>query len=285
MKMKKGRKLFCEISPLTYKIALMKCRMIRNVKNMLDFKKLAKHKSEEKLPYVVCLHNSLIRRKLGNVDPKLQENKAVNLSIAAPKINKVIIRPKETFSFWKLVGPCTKKRGYKEGLVVGKGSTGRDIGGGMCQFTNLIHWMILHSPLEIVEHHHHDSFDLFPDFGRQVPFGVGTSVMYNHVDYRFYNPTNITFQLITYVTDEYLCGELRASEEMDKKYHIKCENEHFTREGSDVYRNSEIYREVIDKRTGNRIERKLIKSNHAKILYDEEFVKDKIVNDNTNDIA
>ena len=24
------------------------------------------------------------------------------------------------------------------------------------KFTNLIHWMILHTPLDIVEHHHHD---------------------------------------------------------------------------------------------------------------------------------
>ena len=275
--MKKERKLFCEISPFTYKIALAKCRWIRNIKNILDFRKLAREKSEEKLPYTVCLHNSLIRRKLGDVDPMLQENKAVNLSIAAPKINKIIIKPGETFSFWKIVGPCSKKRGYKEGLVVGKGSTGRDIGGGMCQFTNLLHWMILHSPLEIVEHHHHDQVDMFPDYGRQVPFGVGTSVMYNHVDYRFYNPTNITFQLITYVTDEYLCGELRASEDIGKKYHIKVVNEHFSREQDGVYRNSEIYREVVDKRTGNLVERTLIKSNHAKILYDESFVKDKIV--------
>ena len=275
--MKKERKLFCEISPLTYKMSLTKCRWMRNIKNMLDFKKLAKDKCEEKLPYAVCLHNSLIRRKLGDVDPILQENKAVNLSIAAPKISNIIIKPGETFSFWKLVGPCSKKRGYKEGLVVGKGSTGRDIGGGMCQFTNLIHWMILHSPLEITEHHHHDQVDMFPDYGRQVPFGVGTSIMYNHVDYRFYNPTNITFQLITYVTDEYLCGELRSSEDIGKKYHIKVVNEHFSREQDGVYRNSEIYREVVDKRTGNLIEKTLIKSNHAKILYDESFVKDKIV--------
>ena len=28
--------------------------------------------------------------------------------------------------------------------------------------TNLIHWMVPHSPLTITEHHHHGRFDLFP---------------------------------------------------------------------------------------------------------------------------
>jgi vancomycin resistance protein VanW len=31
------------------------------------------------------------------------------------------------------------------------------VGGGLCQFTNLLHWVALHSPLEIAEHHHHDA--------------------------------------------------------------------------------------------------------------------------------
>jgi len=46
----------------------------------------------------------VLRRTLGNVDLQLQENKAVNLSLAAPHINGVLIRPGETFSFWHLVG-------------------------------------------------------------------------------------------------------------------------------------------------------------------------------------
>ena len=79
------RKLFCEISPLTYAISEKRCIIMRSLKNLFTIKKLAKSKQKEKLEYVICRHNSLIRRKLGNVDMQLQENKAVNLSIAAPK--------------------------------------------------------------------------------------------------------------------------------------------------------------------------------------------------------
>ena len=267
------RKLFCEISPFTYKISVLKCRTVKRIKNVLSQDKFAKEKSDERLPVVIYKHNSLIRRTLGNVDKVLQDNKAVNLSIAAPKVNGIIIKPGEVFSFWKLVGSTTEKKGYKDGLTISNAKTSRGTGGGMCQFTNLIHWMVLHSPLEIVEHHHHDGYDLFPDFNRQVPFGTGTSIVYNYLDYRFKNNTDAAFQLVVYVTDTHLCGELRATEALDKSYHIASEDEHFVREGDTVYRKGRVYRSTIDKRSGNIIKKELLRENHAKVMYDTSNIK------------
>ena len=262
------RKLFCEYSPLTYRIAVNKNIVMRHVKDFFGLEKIAGTKSVEKLPVVIYAHKSLIRRVLGNVNMELQENKAVNLSIAAPKVNGILIRPGEVFSFWKLVGKITASKGYKDGLTISNAKVQSGIGGGMCQFTNLIHWMILHSPLDIVEHHHHDGFDLFPDYNRQIPFGTGTSIMYNYLDYRVKNNTDNTFQLITYVTDTYLCGELRAQSELAVKYHIVAENEKFVRENGVVYRTGLVYRKCLDKRTGNLLKQECIRQNHAKVMYD-----------------
>ena len=263
-----SRKLFCEISPLTYQISMYKCITMRHIKNILGKEKLAKTKQKELLPVVIYKHNSLIRRKLGNVDLQLQENKAVNLSIAAPKITNIIIKPGETFSLWYLVGKCGKRQGYKEGLTIDNNKPSKGIAGGMCQLSNLIHWMILHTELEITEHHHHDNLDLFPDFKRVIPFGTGTSIMYNYLDYRFKNTTDKTYQLIIYTTDEYLCGELRSNKEEKYSYHIHAEDVFFSRENGIVYRNGKVYRTKIDKTTGNTIEKKLIRENHAKVCYD-----------------
>ncbi|MBR5407268.1 MAG: VanW family protein [Lachnospiraceae bacterium] len=242
--------------------------MMRKIRDLLTVNKFANTKREDDLEYVICRHNSLIRRRLGNVDMRLQENKAVNLSLTAPKINRILIRPGETFSFWHLAGKTSAKKGYKEGLTISGEHTRPGIGGGMCQMTNLIHWMILHSDMEIIEHHHHDGLDLFPDFKRQIPFGTGTSIVYNYLDYRFKNTTDRTYQLIVYTTPEYLCGELRADKPQNYKYHIKAENEFFSRENGVVYRNGEIYRIKVDGRTGDRVEKKIIRKNHAKVLYD-----------------
>ena len=264
----KKRKLFCEISPLTYKISTEKEILKRKLQDFGSDEIFAAQKSYESLPYKVYEHKSLIRRRLGNVDMTLQENKAINLSIAAPNVDKVLIRPGETFSFWHLVGKVNKQKGYKTGLTIKGGEPDSDIGGGMCQFTNLIHWLVLHSPLTITEHHHHDGVDLFPDFGRVVPFGTGTSILYNYKDYRFVNNTDYTFQLCVFVDEEYLVGRLLCSDALEHSYHIYAAEEYFSRENGTVYRNNKICRRVTDKATGNTVREETIKTNHARVMYD-----------------
>jgi vancomycin resistance protein VanW len=221
---------------------------------------------------LVRKHNSLIRRQLGNVDMTLQENKAVNLALAAPSIDRIVIRPGETFSFCRLVGNCTKEKGYLEGLTIKLDQTTSGIGGGMCQFTNLLHWLVLHSPLDIVEHHHHNRFDLFPDFGREIPFGCGTSIVYNYLDYRVTNNTDNTFQFVVYLTDTHLCGELRAEKSLDVKFHIIEKDRHFVQIGDAFFRRNKIYRQKIDKRTGNELANELVTESNALIMYDPQFI-------------
>ena len=71
-----NRKLFCEIAPWTYRVSVEKCILARKVRDKLRGMKFAMEKSSELLPVLVYKHNSLIRRKLGNSDLLLQENKA-----------------------------------------------------------------------------------------------------------------------------------------------------------------------------------------------------------------
>lgn len=262
-----GRRLFCEISPLTYALSTQKEILRRRLQDWRMKGSFACQKQAQPLPVCVYRHASLIRRRLGQVDMQLQENKAVNLALAAPMVNGVLIRPGETFSFWQLVGDLTAAAGYREGLVIAHGKPSRGVGGGMCQFTNLIHWMVLHAGLTITEHHHHDGVDLFPDYGRVIPFGAGTSILYNYLDYRFRNDTPDTYQLLISVDGEYLRGELRCSARPPRVYHIQCRGEAFVQEADGVYRNNEIWRVTLDARTGSRISEECLRKNHAKLAY------------------
>jgi len=262
------RKLFCEISPFTYRLSMEKEILKRKLKDFFRNTLFAQERSTDSLPVLVYQHKSLIRRRLGNVNMELQENKSTNLALAVTHIDGLLIRPGETFSIWKLVGRTTKRKGYKEGLTIAKGQPSQGIGGGLCQLSNLIHWMILHSELTIVEHHHHDGLDLFPDFGRQIPFGTGTSISYNYIDYRVKNETANTYQLRLWVDGEYLCGELRTEELQPHTFHIHAEDEYFSREQGTIYRNGKVYRDVIDRVTGQHLDSRLIRTNHAKVMYD-----------------
>jgi vancomycin resistance protein VanW len=262
------RILFCELCPFAYRLSTEKEILKRHLKDTLHKTRFAHERTQDSLPVVVYRHNSLIRRRLGNVNMQLQENKATNLALAVQHIDGLLIRPGETFSVWKQVGRTTQRKGYKEGLTIAKGQPSQGIGGGLCQLSNLIHWLVLHSDLTITEHHHHDGLDLFPDYGRQIPFGTGTSISYNYIDYRVRNDTANTYQLRLHVDGEYLCGELHAAESLPHTFHIHAENEYFSREQGVVYRNGQVFRDIIDRTTGQVLDSQLIRTNHARVMYE-----------------
>jgi len=201
----------------------------------------------------------------------LQLNKVKNLQLAVKKIDGVLIRPGETFSFWKLVGLPTKRQGYLTGMLLSRGEVMRGIGGGLCQLSNLLYWMALHTPLTITERHHH-GFDPFPDDGRVLPFGSGATVFYNYVDLQFRNDTADTFQLKAWLTDRHLRGEVRCTQEQVYTYHV-MEREHaFEQRNGRWYRRNQIWRQVKDRSSGAVIREELITSNNAEVRYTPDSV-------------
>lgn len=276
-------KLFCEINPTCYKISLQKENFKRHIKNLLSDEKIAKNKQEEKLANVISSRNCNLIKKGKGIDPRLQENKAVNITLASNKINGIIIHPGEVFSFWKTLGNTTKRKGYKEGRVIRGDKLEPGVGGGLCNLANTIHWLVLHSPLDVTEFHSH-SDALAPDHGKREPFSSGTSVCYNSIDYRFKNNTDQDIQLLLWCNDEKLYGELRSEKEFPWTYELVEENHCFKKEGEKYYRNSKIYREVINKTTNDILEKKLIWDNHSEVMYDYSLIpQEQIKNDNIDE--
>ncbi len=273
------RKLFCELHPICYRISLRKEILLRHLKNRFGRDRFASRRSDEAFPNLVKAHTSLLLRRLHNVDMKLQENKAENIRLACDRLNGTLIRPQETFSFWRGVGKATKRKGYKEGLVIQGGRLSSDYGGGLCQMANMIHYLVLNSPLTVTELHHHTDA-LFPDERRRVPFGTGTSVCYNNVDYRFRNDTDQTVQLLLWCENGELCGELRSERPFPFRYKLTEEGHHFRKEGDDFFRISRVYRLVIDRASGEEVGKELLLDNHSRVLYDHALIpKEQICHD------
>jgi vancomycin resistance protein VanW len=220
----------------------------------------------QNLPVRVKKHASLLMRELSEDEMVLQRNKVVNLRLASRHTDGLLIRPGETFSFNKVVGNCTRRKGYVEGMRLSNGDAISGVGGGICQLANLVHWMVLHSPLTVVERSEH-SFDPFPDKGRVLPWGVGCSIVYNYVDLVVRNDTATTFQLRTWVAERHLRGELRADRAVTASYSVEARDEEFLRIDGQVYRRNEIWRTTRDKRTGDVVADELVKRNHALVKY------------------
>ncbi len=263
-----SRKLLSQRHPLLYFLAVWLKRFQRFISWYFGSKKFAATITKDRLyPYRIKKHQSVLIRKLGDSEMYLQYNKITNLKIAIARINGIIIKPGETFSFCKLVGLPTKSKGYLPGMELSCGKARPGTGGGLCQISNLIHWLVIHSPLTIVERHHH-SFDPFPDDGRVLPFGSGATIFYNYLDFQFSNNTPYTFQINLWLSAKCLEGELRISEELDYSYHIYEKNHRFLKIGEKYYRQNEIWRNKIDKKsTGQILASELLIKNHAEVKY------------------
>lgn len=255
-----------QIHPSLYYFRVHQKRIARHLSDLLSNKKFARDKSANNLAYKCKAHKSLLRRKLGTSEPSLQEGKVINLKIAHQAIDGILIKPNETFSFWKLLGETTSEKGYVEGLQLSRGEVKTGIGGGLCQLANLLYWMVLHSPLEITERHHH-SFDPFPDDRRVLPFGSGASVFYNYVDLRFYNPTDRIFQIRVWLTEDHLQGAIYTDQEWSYSYHITEKKHQFLQQNGKNYRKNEIWRNIFDKSTGNLVTEEMVIKNFSEVKY------------------
>ena len=264
------RRRISEIHPAIYHTRIFQKRLFRTLGDIGGRVRFADIRRGDSLAFTCKKHQSLLRRRLGDSDPELQENKVQNLRIACPTIDGVLIRPGETFSFWRCVGEASADRGYVEGMQLSRGEVVRGVGGGLCQLANLLYWMALHTPLEIAERHHH-SFDPFPDENRTLPFGSGAGVFFNYIDLRFLNPTQSTFQIRLHIADQHLKGSILTDVEPPRSYHVFERNHRFVSRDGRNYRENEIWREVIDRRSGNKVSEELIVKNFSEVKYELNF--------------
>jgi vancomycin resistance protein VanW len=249
--------------PLVYRASVARLRLLRHARQWLTGDTLASTR-EPPLAHRVFKHTSKLIRVAPGVDLALQHGKVQNLRVAIPFLSGVVLRPGETFSFHHLVGRPTRARGFVEGIELRHGAPHPGVGGGLCQLANLLHWLVLHSPLTVVERHHH-SVDPFPDSGRVVPFGSGATLFYNYLDLRFRNDTTNTFQVRLWLTEKLLEGELRCDGVWPEKFHVFEQHHRFVREGAAVFRQNELWREV--RRAGVLERREFLFSHRARVLY------------------
>jgi vancomycin resistance protein VanW len=226
-----------------------------------------KDKNKESLLFEYAAHKTPLLRKLKDVDMYLQINKITNLKLATKKIDHVTIHPGETFSYWKLIGRPSKRRGYLKGMVLHNGSVIAGTGGGLCQLSNLIYWMTLHTPLSVVERHRH-GYDVFPDSNRTQPFGSGATCFYNYGDLMIKNNTDQSFQLVVKVTENNLEGAWLSEKTPEMTYEV-YEKEHIMQAEfwGGYTRHNVLFRKIYDLQK-DLIADEYIVENHAIMMYE-----------------
>ena len=226
----------------------------------------AKERQGERVPCIQSAHATPLLRHLRGDQMEWQRNKVVNLKLAVARLDGLILHPGETFSYWKLIGKPTRQKGYREGMVLFLGQIGSDVGGGLCQLSNLIFWMTLHTPLTVVERYRH-SHDVFPDADRTQPFGSGATCAYPHRDLMIRNDTGQDFQLCLRVGETHLQGEWRAMRPPERRYEVVERDARIDQAAWGGYiRHNALYRDVYDLQ-GNFLEEQFLFTNDAIMMY------------------
>lgn len=223
-------------------------RVFFYAKMCLDGNHYAKTKSPELLPVCVYEASTCLINPHTGFDMKYQMNKVFNLRLAAKPINRIIIRPQETCSFWKLVKKADKAD-FKQGLSVEYGKLVTVKGGGLCHLSNFLFWMFLHTPLTIVERHAHRIKD-FPSPDKDSPDAVDATVSEGWLDLKVKNQTDQTFQVELKFEGERLHGRILADKPMPYRYEVINRDKTYFKKGNKLFEQISLYRQCLDIQSG-----------------------------------
>lgn len=212
------RKRVTQIFPFLLPFRRWQRKQCFYLKMHFDGRNYAEKRMDTHLSYPVFETSSLMINENSGYDIKYQKNKVHNLKLAAAAFDGLVIRPGETFSFWKLARYADKKEPYKDGLVLIDGKIVGEYGGGLCQISTMLYWMFLHTPLTVVERHGHQKESLPPTAG--IPCGTDATINEGWLDLKVKNCTSDLFQIRISFDSEYMYGYIFSDKEPLCEYRI-----------------------------------------------------------------
>ena len=261
------RKRITQIFPWLLPIRKQERKLVFYLGMTLDKNKYANNISMKQLPYHVFKSSCPMYNEKTGFDMVYQENKVFNLKLAAMTLSYLVIEPQETFSFWKIVRKADDKEQFREGLTVTNGVLTAELGGGLCQMSNLLFWLFLHTPLTIVERHGHRKKD-FPEPPSDAPIGVDAAISEGWLDLKVRNDTDISFQIVISFDENNIYGEIFASEKLKYRYEITNQNIVYNRSNDKIFQEGDMVKNKILNETQIKVEEKKIYRNCCEIGYE-----------------
>jgi vancomycin resistance protein YoaR len=132
-----------------------------------------------------------------------------NVALAAAKLNGILIKPGETFSFNQTIGDISAATGYQSAYIIKDGRTVMGDGGGVCQVSTTLFRAAMNAGLPIIERHEHSyRVHYYEDGGFKA--GLDATVFDPTDDLKIKNdtPAHILIQTITDINNLTLTFEL-----------------------------------------------------------------------------
>lgn len=222
--------------------------------------------AREQLPVEVFSSSCPMYNRDTGFDMIYQENKVHNLEAGSGHSGPSADPSGETFSFCLTTRHADRREPYREGLTVINGRLTTAPGGGMCQLSNLLFWVFLHSPLTVVERHGHGSKD-FPEPPSDAPMGVDATLAEGWKDLKVRNDTAYTFQLHIAFDAEHISGYLYADRQDPLCYTVSNGPVHYLRRQGNIWEEVDVVQSRIDRESGQVRDTRTLYRNICRIGY------------------
>lgn len=231
-----------------------------------DGNRYASEQRPEDLPCELFRSSCPMINENTGFDLRYQENKAHNLKLAAATIDGLVIRPGESFSFWRCVRYADRDTPYLDGLAEVNGRLVTQRGGGLCMLSNLLFWLFLHSPMTVTERWGHDVKE-FPEPESDAPRGVDATVAEGWKDLKVRNDTDLTVQLRVSFSETHITGRILASRDTGLRYEAVNKDLAYIREADGVYEDVTVCQLILGREDGRCVAARPLYHNRCRIAY------------------
>ncbi|MCK4799386.1 VanW family protein, partial [Candidatus Parcubacteria bacterium] len=186
-------------------------------------------------------------------------NRRHNIAVGASKFNGILVGPEDEFSFNEALGGVGAKEGYLPELVIKKGKTVPEYGGGLCQVSTTAFRGAVEAGLEVTERKNH----AYP-VKYYNPQGTDATIYPPHPDLRFKNNTPAYILIQTRIEGNKLFFDFYGS---DDKRKVELEGPYTYNRKSDGSMKSVWTQKVYDKDEKLLFEKKFYSTYRSPALY------------------
>ncbi len=208
-----------------------------------------------------------IRRNDSAAHPTLEAGKLINLKLAAPHFDGLVLTPQHPLSFWRALGRISEARGFRAGMEVQAGCIVPALGGGLCLLSNALFELAAHLGWRILERHGHTREATPPRPG--TLWGLDATVFWPYVDLCI-APATGRARLTVRVEDEVLHLAVDASEPLAYRVELESVEEQLVQQTPQRIRINRIRRRLLCPTTGRLLSRAVIADNRKALLHAEE---------------
>lgn len=199
----------------------------------------------------------------------LERGKLVNVALAAPALDGLVLVPGRTFSFWRAVGRPSLALGYRYGMEIRGGCVVPSLGGGLCLLTNALFRVAADLGWDIKERHGH-TMEAIPS--SDEPWGVDATAAWPYIDLRFAVPADASpARLGVQIDGDALVVEVRSTSDSTVRVELSGVDNRIWVDDGARFRSNRVVRRSVE--IGGREKLETIATNVKRLVATEDLAR------------